>query len=152
MTAKICACCGQSFEPRPQVPNQSYCSDPTCQQVRRQLWQRNKIRTDPDYRENQRHSQRAWLERHPEYWRNYRSANPQYVDRNRIRQRGRNGSRQSMDLAKMDESDLLKRLPGLYRIALVTGAGVASDGCVIVELTPVCVDCPCKKDACKDRT
>lgn len=152
MTAKICVCCGQSFAPRPQVPNQSYCSDPACQQARRQLWQRNKMRTDPDYRDNQRRSQRAWLERHPQYWRNYRGANPQYVDRNRIRQRNKNGSRQNIGLAKMDESDLLKRLPGLYKIALVTGASAALDGRVIVELTPVCVDCLCKKDACKDRT
>lgn len=152
MTAKKCVCCGQSFEARPQVPNQSYCSDPACQQARRQLWQRNKMRTDPDYRENQRHSQRAWLERNPQYWRNYRGANPQYVDRNRIRQRKRDKRRQDIDLAKMDESDFLKWLPGLYRIALVVGADAALDGSVIVELTPVCVDCLCKKDACKDRT
>ena len=122
MTAKKCACYGQNFEPRPQVPNQSYCSDPTCQQARRQLWQRNKMRTDPDYRDNQRHSQRAWLERHPQYWRNYRGANPQYVDRNRIRQRKNGEPRQDIDLAKMDEPDLLKRLSSLYRIALVTAA------------------------------
>lgn len=152
MTKKICACCGQSFEPRPQVPNQSYCSDPACQQARRQLWQRNKMRTDPDYRENQRHSQRAWLDRHPQYWRNYRDANSQYSGRNQSRQRKKDEPRQDISLAKMDASDLLKRLPGLYRIALVTAANVVKDGSVIVELTPVCVDCLCKKDACKDRT
>lgn len=43
MTTKICACCGQAFEPRPQVPNQSYCSSPTCQRARRQRW---KVRFD----------------------------------------------------------------------------------------------------------
>ncbi|MNG12163.1 hypothetical protein D3C84_957580 [compost metagenome] len=110
------------------------------------------MRTDPDYRENQLHSQRAWRERHPQYWRNYRGANPQYVDLNRIRQRKRDKRRQDIALAKMDESDLLKRLPGIYRIALVAGAGAALSGSVIVELTPVCVDCQCKKDACKERT
>ena len=34
-----------------------------------QRWQRDKMQADPDYRENQLRSQRAWLERHPEYWR-----------------------------------------------------------------------------------
>ena len=80
MTSKICACCGQPFEPRPQVPNQTYCVLPACQRARRQRWQHDKMQSDPDYRDNQIRSQRAWLERHPEYWRNYRATNPEYVE------------------------------------------------------------------------
>lgn len=28
MTTKNCACCGEPFTPRPQVPDQAYCSAP----------------------------------------------------------------------------------------------------------------------------
>lgn len=152
MTTKICACCGHSFESRPQVPNQSYCSSPVCQRARRQRWQRDKMQTDPDYRENQQRSQRAWLERHPEYWRHYRAINPEYVECNRARQRVRAEPEQKADLAKMDASALLGLLPGIYQISLVPGTIADPDGRVIVEITPVCAECLCKKDACKDRT
>lgn len=37
---------------------------------------------DPDYRDNQSRNQRACMDRHPEYWRNYRKAYPEYVKRN----------------------------------------------------------------------
>ncbi len=42
MTNKICAGCGQPFEPRPQVPDQAYCSEPDCQRARKRQWQRAK--------------------------------------------------------------------------------------------------------------
>lgn len=110
------------------------------------------MQTDPDYRENQQRSQRAWLERHPEYWRHYRAINPEYVECNRARQRVRAEAEQKADLAKMDASALLGLLPGIYQISLVPGTIADPDGRVIVEITPVCAECLCKKDACKDRT
>jgi hypothetical protein len=137
MTNKICACCGQLFEPRPQVPNQAYCPLPACWRARRQRWQRNKMQTDPDYRDNQIRSQRTWLGRHPEYWRNYRETNPEYVERNKSRQRSKHNQQQEVDLAKMDVSQLMALRPGLYRIAVASGlflgavrlaADIAPDG------------------------
>jgi endogenous inhibitor of DNA gyrase (YacG/DUF329 family) len=38
MLKKLCAHCGKSFLPRPQTPDQSYCSDPQCQKARRKRW------------------------------------------------------------------------------------------------------------------
>jgi hypothetical protein len=73
MPTKNCACCGEPFTPRPQVPDQAYCSAPACQRERRRRWQSVKMQTDPDYRDNQSRSQRAWLDRNPDYWRTYRS-------------------------------------------------------------------------------
>ena len=73
MPTKNCACCGEPFTSRPQVPDQAYCSAPVCQRERRLRWQREKMQTDPDYRDNQSPSQRAWLDRNPDYWRTYRS-------------------------------------------------------------------------------
>lgn len=44
MMTKRCACCGQPFEPRPQVPGQAFCSSPDCQRARRRQWQREPMR------------------------------------------------------------------------------------------------------------
>ncbi len=35
-------------------PNQRYCSETACQKQRKNLWRRNKLSTDGDYRSNQR--------------------------------------------------------------------------------------------------
>ncbi|MHC8307534.1 hypothetical protein [Pseudomonas sp. PB3P13] len=152
MSNKICACCGLPFEKRPQVPNQTYCSLPACQRARRQRWQRDKMQSDPDYRDNQSRNQRAWLDRHPEYWRNYREANPEYVDRNRSHQRSKHDQQQKVDLAKMDVSQGMALRPGFYRIEQISSGDAASSEAWIVEITPLNIDCPCKKDVCKDRT
>lgn len=87
MTNKICACCGQPFEPRPQVPDQAYCSSPNCQRARKRQWQRAKLQSDSDYRINQRAAQQEWSQRNQEYWRDYRDARPEYAQRNRDQQR-----------------------------------------------------------------
>ncbi|WP_445936930.1 hypothetical protein [Pseudomonas sp.] len=152
MTNKICAGCGQPFEPRPQVPNQAYCPLLACQRARRQRWQRNKMQSDPDYRENQIRSQRAWLDRHPEYWRNYRDSNPEYVERNKSRQRAKQDLRQESDLAKMDVSRFMALRPGLYRIEQILSDDATNGEAWIVEITPVSIGCSCKKDVCKDKT
>lgn len=90
-----CAACGGSFEPRPQVPEQTYCGKPSCQQERRRRWKQAKQRTDPDYRDNQSRAQRTWSDRHPGYWRGYRSVHPEYSERNRQQQRVRNARRRA---------------------------------------------------------
>ena len=47
MSSTLCACCGKPFEPRPQVPNQTFCSSPDCQRARKLRWQQDKLRADP---------------------------------------------------------------------------------------------------------
>ncbi len=73
---RYCACCGKPFEPRPQVPDQAYCSAPDCQRARKRQWQRAKLQSDPDYRINQHAAQQAWALRNQDYWRNYRDVRP----------------------------------------------------------------------------
>lgn len=153
MELKICACCGQSFHPRPQVQNQSYCSTPSCQRERRRAWQRQKLQNDPFYRENQQDAQRAWRERNPNYSRHYRATNLGYTDRNRAQQRSGSSHGREFDLSKMDVSIFLSGIPaGIYRIRPVLPDESAKMDAWIVEISPVCCDCPCKTDACKDRT
>lgn len=104
MAEKQCVACGQAFDPKPHVANQTYCSSPDCQRARRQNWQRNKLQDDPHYRQNQQSAQQAWSQRNPDYWRRYRETHPEYVDRNRARQHARDEKTTGGHLAKMDAS------------------------------------------------
>lgn len=70
---KKCKSCKRKFRPHSQVIKQSYCSRQLCQRKRKTLWQREKRRLDPDYKENQKRAQQNWLKRNPDYWRKYRS-------------------------------------------------------------------------------
>jgi hypothetical protein len=153
MGIKHCAACGQSFRPRPQAPNQSYCSAHACQRERRRRWQRAKLQSDPDYRDNQSSAQRAWLDRNPDYWREYREAHPDYVERNRNRQRTRRTLTKTIPVAKMDVSMPLQALPsGVYCLQRVVAPGVAKMDAWIVEITVVSAARPCAETACKETT
>lgn len=153
MKPRICPCCGKAFQPRPQVQNQTYCSAPACQRERRRAWQRQKLQSDPFYRENQQDAQRAWRERNPDYSRNYRATNPDYTDRNRAQQRSGANHRQEFDRTKVDASILMSGIPaGIYRIRPVLQEKFAKMDVWIVEISPVCDAFTCKTDACKDRT
>ena len=136
MGNKQCIACRQPFHPRPQVPNQSYCSAPDCQRERRKQWHRQKLQTDPDYQNNQARAQKAWMQRNPNYWREYRASHPDYVERNRIRQKERNAKVTGQSIAKMDVSIPSTPLPsGIYHLSLVTDAGIAKIDVWTVEIT-----------------
>jgi hypothetical protein len=83
MKRRRCSACGVAFRPRSQVPDQMYCSASACQQARRRRWQRAKRQSDADYRENQARAQRAWVQGHRDYWREYRRTHPQHSESNR---------------------------------------------------------------------
>ncbi|HQZ03714.1 MAG TPA: hypothetical protein PKW99_13785 [Thauera sp.] len=92
------------------------------------------MQTDPDYRDNQSRSQRAWLDRNPDYWRTYRS--------------------QTDKSSPAPVATVVTKgtpLSGLYWIKFQQEPSAKSD-VWIAEITPARVDCPCKKDACKERT
>ena len=152
MAIKICLCCGQSFQPHHKVPNQTYCSSPDCQQERRQRWARDKQKNDPDYRDNKSRAQRAWVDRNPDYWRKYRKPISR-PDGKTV------PSTSQTDLnfplpVKMDDLALLKYIPaGIYRIRPVSaGYGKVDGKTWVVEITPMCLTCPCQDDDCQDRT
>ena len=83
MENKRCAGCRGRFTPRPQTPRQRFCSARACQRERRRRWQHEKRGSDRDYRENQARAQQRWAQRHPQYWREYRTTHPEYTARNR---------------------------------------------------------------------
>jgi hypothetical protein len=135
MQVKHCAACGLRFEPRLQTPHQTYCSARSCQSERRRKWQENKIKNDPDYKENQARAQQAWSKRHADYWRNYRNTHVEYTKQNRILQWGRNNRPSKGSIAKMDASNSLPMpMPGLYRLNFITDSGIAKMDAWTVEL------------------
>ena len=108
-----CSHCGVLFEPSPRHKNQIFCMKPECRRARKAAWQKHKMKTDPEYRFNQKLSQRQWAESHPGYWREYRRKHSRKAERNRILQSVRNRrarKKKSPDgtdsalIAKMDAS------------------------------------------------
>lgn len=138
MEGKRCAACSECFQPRPQVPKQTYCQAEACQRERRRRWQQAKLQSDPDYRANQHKAQRTWGCRHPEYWQAYRRAHPAYCEANRVKQRERDQKRRLDSLAKMDVKTREFTVPsGTYRLAPLSPAHLAKMDAWTVEITVI---------------
>jgi hypothetical protein len=136
MERRRCAACGQCFQPRPQVRNQTYCQAADCQRERRRRWQQAKLQNDPDYRTNQREAQQAWRRRHPAYWQAYRERHPIYREANRLKQRVRDQKRRAALLAKMDVRTRELTVPsGTYRLAPLHSCDLAKMDAWTVEIT-----------------
>lgn len=132
--SKQCQSCGHPFIPRPQNPNQNYCTDPECQRERRRRWQQQKRRDDADYRDNDARASKAWASENPEYWKQYRDDNPVYAERNRNLQQSRNRKLRASLIANEDASNPVGPLPpGRYRMVRIENGG-ASDDAWIVEI------------------
>jgi len=151
---RICAGshCGKPYVPNPKVRNQQYCSRPECQQERKALWHRRKLRTDEEYKQNRSAAQRGWRERHPDYWRNYREAHPEYSERNRALQLERNKKARCVDvragplsgvIAKMDSAVIAKTdaltsiISGTYQLIPVVPGVIAKMDALLVQLSLV---------------
>jgi hypothetical protein len=153
MQSRRCVACGQVFHPRAQSPNQCYCALPACQRERRRRWQRARRRDDPAYQENQAQAQRAWAERHPDYWREYRRTHPDYRERNRVQQHERDGRRREPVLAKMDASTRDSPVPsGTYRLSPVLADGLAKMDAWTVEIVVLSTPCGPSGASCKEST
>ncbi|WP_244132235.1 hypothetical protein [Burkholderia pyrrocinia] len=127
---RICAACGTPFTPFLHIPHQRFCSAKACQRARRRAWQHERLRVDPDYRENQIRAQANWRARHPNYWRHYRETHPAYRDRNCSMQRRRNARRTASAVANMDVWPARRPLAsGFYILRNAVESGVAKMNC-----------------------
>jgi len=139
METRCCSCCKKAFHPRAQCPDQKYCSKAVCQRVRKRLWQRNKLKSDPAYRENQQAAQQRWRVLHPSYNRDYRLKHPDYVARNREQQRRRD---QVSRLAKMDASIGESPIPsGRCRLTPIHTSDLAKMDAWMVNISVVSTGC-----------
>lgn len=136
--SRRCVYCGADFTPRPNIPDQRYCSSAVCQRQRRYEWHKRKLHTDSDYLVNQQRAQSDWQARHPDYWRNYRRSHPEYCQRNRELQRIRNSEHHTSAIAKMDASPVsVELLEGLYLIKFVGAYDFANMDEYLVQITAV---------------
>ena len=101
-----CVHCFDLFVPSPRHKNQTHCMKPECRRAKKAAWKRLKLKTDPDFKEDQRISNKKWAENHLGYWKEYRLKHPEKAERNRILQSLRNRKRRSPPglIAKVDAS------------------------------------------------
>jgi len=99
-SGKKCPFCKERFFPSRFRPDQRVCSRQECQKRRRREYHRHKLKSDPEYRQTCRDSQRKWRERNPDYQRRYRLKNPGYVEKNRQSQKNRDRRRRLARLVK----------------------------------------------------
>jgi len=93
LTIINCQHCGDPFEKSPRHPTQRHCFKKECKRAQKSEWQRDRKKQDPEYRKNQNDCQQSWLKRNPDYYRIYRSKNPEKVERNNLLQEIRNQKR-----------------------------------------------------------
>ena len=88
-----CLHCGILTLQNPRLKtSQLYCGKKTCQQARKNNWEKEKLQKDKSYR-SLRNSQKAkWRNLKPcdQYQKEYRDSHPEYVQINREKQRARN--------------------------------------------------------------
>jgi len=142
MDERRCRYCQKLFQPSKYQPRQMVCGDPACQRKRRTEYHRQKIATDPEYREVCRDSPRKWRVRHPDYWKRYRSDHPAVVARNRQQQQFRDRRRRLRHLANNTSALDLKHsaaqvwLVGAGTAYLANNNSVPSQVWVIEALAP----------------
>lgn len=75
---------------------QKYCGSRECQQARKNKWEQDKLRGDPDYKSKRQASKRKWYLGSPGhgYQKGYRESHPGYCEENRRKQILRNQKRQ----------------------------------------------------------
>lgn len=104
----ICNNCGRSFISR--NCDQSTCSDRPCQRARKTDWHRNKMKIDPEYKANQKASQKKWQDKNPDYWRKYRAKNPKQAARNRDLQRVRNKQKMATNCYNSSNAEVIAKM------------------------------------------
>ena len=99
MNGRRCPYCQQVFQPARYHPQQLVCSQAQCQRRRRREYHRQKLASDPVYRQVCRGSSQKWREADPGYWKQYRQVHPRQVECNRQRQHRRDQKRRLLNLA-----------------------------------------------------
>jgi hypothetical protein len=72
--------------------DQKYCGKKSCQQKRKNLWEIEKLKTNPTYYHKRKVQKKNWYKNKPGdlYQRDYRNKHKCYTNNNRVKQRKRN--------------------------------------------------------------
>ena len=87
----ICCHCRRRCQKNVRIKNQRYCESKACQQARKNKWERDKHKSDPDYRLKRSSQKKAYYKNYPGYLyqSSYRANHPDYVSGNSEKQRFR---------------------------------------------------------------
>ena len=114
----VCHHCKKRYKKNPRLKIvQRYCGSKECQQARKNSWERNKLKTNSDYKQKRKASKSNWYLKRPgyEYQKNYRLSHPSYVSDNRSKQQMRNSNRNQvvheLNIVKTDA--LIEQLTGI---------------------------------------
>ncbi len=117
-----CLNCRCTFIPK-KNPNQQYCSQRQCQNIRKNLWHKKKRSSDPDYKYNHNAACKRWRTNNRGYYSNYRDSHPEYVEHNRRKSKERKRSATTCKndgMSKFAKSDALmcgnQVKSGIYRL------------------------------------
>ena len=141
-----CACCKYIRPRNPRVKNQKYCGAKSCQQARKNKWQRKKLQTDPDYRTDKREIQQSWRARNSDYWKQYRDKNPDYCERNCRLQRERDKKRCPDSVIPASDAEYLAKTDTLSQYLNETttsyyicpaGSNLAKKDALEVKIVPI---------------
>ena len=145
--SSICVHCSREFKSNPRVKKQRYCKKKQCQRARRALWQRRKMATDPDYKDNKLRCQNQWHASRPEYYSDYRKKHPEYTERNRLlqqlrdmrRRKGKSTDIQVKMLAKLDSliKPYYSRRGSIFRLIPQDDRVLAKLDSLTVRLVPI---------------
>ena len=134
MDQRCCRFCQRQFEPSPFHREQTACSDQPCQQQRRTQNRNRKLALDAEYRQVCRDSARKWRANHAGYWRQYRAAKPESVERNRTQQQQRDLRKRLADLANNNSAlDLKASVAGVWLLG-PTAADLANNNLASVQV------------------
>lgn len=121
MDQRHCRFCQKLFQPARFHPEQTVCSERSCQHQRCAQNRKQQLAIDPEYRAVCRDSARKWRVGHAGYWKQYRAAKPESVERNRIQQRKRDLRRRLADLANNNSAlDLKTSVAGVWFLGPAT--------------------------------
>jgi len=137
-----CAHCQKTCKRNPRIKRgQKYCGAGSCQQARKNDWEREKLGNDSVYKERRRDSKRRWYKRKPgyEYQREYRGSHSGYRDSNRQKQVCRNQkgpvTRRKGEIVKTDA--LISKtltIKGLYVLLPYTSENIVKTDALIVQM------------------
>lgn len=143
-----CRHCGRRMPANPRLKaGQRYCGSKVCQQVRKNLWEQKKLEHDSVYRSKRKQSKEKWRKSKPvyQYQRAYRSSHPDYVEKNRAKQRFRNKNRnESVAMQQIVKTDALNSKSfssggfyALFPCENASGKNIVKTDALIVQLAGI---------------
>jgi hypothetical protein len=155
---RTCRHCRRLFIPVRNT-HQKFCNHRKCQNVRKSVWRREKLKHDSDYRENQNQACKRWRKKNPWYWKHYRAAHLPYTEGNRFRQRQRKQAfykGPEPPPSQFANSDALTpKNPfkaGTYQLIPLPYNGFANSDALIVEISFIPKGCQQMREVCKHTT